>query len=109
MKINVFAEKMKMKILTGNSGLNRDITELYACDLLSFVMSHGSRECGWITIHTHINTVAVALMGEIPCIIVPEGIKEDEMTINKAIEEGIAILSSDENSYNICWKAHEIL
>jgi len=38
----------------------------------------------WITVHTHVNIVAVALMADIPCIIIPEGIEVEEATIKKA-------------------------
>ncbi|MDF2523803.1 MAG: hypothetical protein K0R31_1444 [Clostridiales bacterium] len=108
MKVKEFAEKMNMRVLTGDAGLNRDIYKLYSCDLLSWVMAHAQKGNGWITVHTHVNVVAVALLVEIPCIIIPEGSEVEEVTINKAMDEGIAILSADINSYEICCRAHQL-
>ncbi len=89
--------------------LDREITDIYVCDLLSWVMSHANKGDAWITVQTHLNTIAVAVLLEIPCIIVPEGIKVEEATIKKAIEEDITILGSKMSAYEICWRAHEIL
>ncbi|NSW89159.1 MAG: AraC family transcriptional regulator [Firmicutes bacterium] len=98
-----------MRVLTGDKGLEREITGVYVCDLLSWVMSHANKGDAWITVQTHLNTVAVAVLLEIPCIIVPEGIKVEEATIKKASEENIVVLSSEMSAYEICWRAHEIL
>ncbi len=89
--------------------LDEEITGIYVCDLLSWVMSHANKGDAWITVQTHLNTIAVAVLLEIPCIIVPEGIKVEEATIKKAIEEDITILGSKMSAYEICWRAHEIL
>jgi preprotein translocase subunit SecY len=61
MKVKEFAEKLDMKILTEESKLDRMISGVYVCDLLSWVMSHANKDNIWITIHTHLNIVAVAL------------------------------------------------
>ena len=85
MKLKEFAEKLEMKILTEESKLDRRISGVYVCDLLSWVMSHANKDNIWITIHTHINIVAVALLTEVACIIVPENIEVEEATIKKLI------------------------
>jgi len=70
-----FAEQLKMEILTGEKGLEKEIKGMYICDLLSWVMSHAAKGDAWITVHTHVNIVAVALMADIPCIIIPRVLK----------------------------------
>lgn len=109
MNVEKFARELNMRVLTGDKGLEREITGVYVCDLLSWVMSHANKGDAWITVQTHLNTVAVAVLLEIPCIIVPEGIKVEEATIKKASEENIVVLSSEMSAYEICWRAHEIL
>jgi len=112
LKLKEFAEKLNMKILTDlpeDKLAEKEITGIYVCDLLSWVMSHANKGDAWITVHTHLNTVAVAVLLEIPCIIIPEGIRVEEETIKKATMENIAILSSEMSGYEICWRAHEIL
>lgn len=108
MKIADFAKELDMKILT-DKGLEKEINRLYICDLLSWVMSHGSSGSGWITVLTHMNIVAVALLVDIPCIIIPENIEVDVATLKKASEEEIVILSSSMDAYEIAKKAGMLL
>lgn len=46
-------------------------------------MSHAGKDSAWITVHTHMNIVAVAVLSEIACIIIPEGIEAEEATIKR--------------------------
>lgn len=102
MKITDLSEKIKGTILTGKSGADREIASTYCCDLLSWVMSHAKKGSCWITVQTHLNVIAVASLLELPCIIVPENIDVEESTVNKAIEEEIAIIKSPLDAYSIC-------
>ena len=107
MTVREFAKRLSLKVWTGEAGLDREVTGIYVCDLLSWVMSHGKKGDAWITVHTHLNTVAVALLLEMPCIILPEGIEAEEATVKRAVREGIAILGSGSSSYGICCGAVE--
>ncbi|MGI6777641.1 MAG: DRTGG domain-containing protein [Acetivibrionales bacterium] len=109
MTVREFANKLNMKVLTGEVGLEREVKGVYVCDLLSWVMSRADKGDAWITVLTNVNTVAVALLAETSCIIIPEGIKVEEATVKRAGQENIALLSSKMYAYDICWKAHEIL
>jgi predicted transcriptional regulator len=109
MKVEEFAKHMGMKVLTCADTLGKEVEGMYICDLLSWVMSKGKKGDAWITVHTHMNVVAVALLAEISCIIVPEGIEVEEATINKASKEGIAILSSEKDAFKIACEAGKIL
>jgi len=51
----------------------------------------------WITVHTHVNIVAVALMADIPCIIIPEGIEVEEATIKKSCGRGHCNIENIQN------------
>jgi hypothetical protein len=108
MKVNEFSEKLGLKVLTGKAGLDKDIAGMYVCDLLSWVMSHAEKGNAWITVLTNLNVVAVALLTEVSCIIVPENIKVEEPTIMKAQQEGIVILSTFKTTYEICCKSHDL-
>lgn len=108
MNVKEFAEKAGLKVLTGETGLDREISTVYVCDLLSWVMSNANKGNAWITVHTNLNIVAVALLTEVACIIVPEGIDVEQPTIKKATEEEIVILGSANTAYEICCKAHSL-
>jgi len=107
MKVAELAARLGARILTGENGTDREIKCVYCCDLLSWVMSHADKGSAWITVHTHMNIVAVAVLAELSCIILPEGIDAEEATIRKAAEENIPILSTGHTAYEICCIAHD--
>lgn len=74
----------------------------YTCDLLSWVMAHGSKGMAWITVQTHINVIAVAALMEMAAVIVPEGISMEAATLARAAEEGITVIQSDRTAYDLC-------
>lgn len=108
MTVKELASELDMKVLTDDISINNEITSGFCCDLLSWVMSHGKAMGGWITVQTHLNSVAVASLLELTCIIVPEGINVAENVAAKAIEEGIAILSSDLTGYEISGRMYKL-
>lgn len=109
MKVEEFAKRMGMKLLTGEDTLDKEVEGMYICDLLSWVMSKAKKGNAWITVHTHVNVVAVALLSEVSCIIIPENIEVEQATIERASKEGIAILSSEKTSFEIACEAGKIL
>lgn len=109
MTVNDVSNALNMKVISGSSNLNREVSGVYICDLLSWVMSHANQGDLWITVLTNLNIVAVAALADVACIVIPEGIHVEEQTVNKANEEGIVILQSDMTSYNICTEVYERL
>ncbi|MFN3699377.1 MAG: serine kinase [Dictyoglomus sp.] len=71
------------------------------CDLLSFVMAHAPEKSVWVTIQTHVNTIAVATLTGIKAIIFVSGQKPDEETMKKAKEEKVALLSTRNTAFDI--------
>jgi len=107
MNVAEFAKVLEGKLLTGDTGIDNDVTGIYCCDLLSWVMSHANKGDAWITVHTHLNVVAVAALSEVSCVIIPEGIEVEEATIAKAKEQGIPIISTGLCAYCTCIEAYE--
>ncbi|KRQ88095.1 DRTGG domain protein [Caloramator mitchellensis] len=101
MKVKDIAEKLNFKVLAGNNGLGREVTGVYICDLLSWVMSHGKNGNAWITVQVHPNVVAVATLLEFSCIIIPENIEVEEITLQKAENENIPVMQTSLNSFEI--------
>ncbi len=104
MTIKNLKEILLLKSLTENEDENRVLNGCYICDLLSYVMSHASKDNIWITVQTNINVVAVASLTEIGCVIIPENIEVEEITLKKARAEGIVIFSSSYTAYDIAKK-----
>lgn len=107
MNVAQFAEKIGARLVTSEAGADRQVSGVYACDLLSWAMSHSSRGDAWITVHTNMNVVAVAVLAEIACVVIPEGIDIEQSIVDKAIQEGIPILATSHSVYKICCMAYE--
>jgi predicted transcriptional regulator len=101
------AVKLEGHIITGEEKNYVQITGAYCCDLLSWVMSHAGKGSAWITVHTHLNIVAVASLAELSCIIIPEGITVEEAVAKKAAQEGIPVICTKHNAYEICCIIHD--
>ncbi|MBQ8536286.1 MAG: AraC family transcriptional regulator [Clostridia bacterium] len=87
---------------TPTLSLETEVTCGYTCDLLSWVMAHGRQGMAWITVQTHMNVIAVAVLMEMSCVIVPEGIAMEEASLEKAEEEGVVVLQSQLTAYELC-------
>lgn len=85
-----------------------NIEGVYIGDLLSVVMSKAKQNYVWLTIQTHMNTVAVAELLEISCIIVVEDMEVEDDTLDKAKEFNIPIFKTKESAYNIACKLHDM-
>ena len=95
------------KLLTPDVDLSTPVTCGYAGDLLSLVMAAGQPGMAWITVQTHMNVIAVAVLMEMSCVIVPEGIHMEEASIAKAAEEGVVVLESPLTAYELCGLMNE--
>ena len=102
MKVQDLMELLSARSLTNEANLEAEVRCGYACDLLSWVLAHGRQGMAWATVQTHLNVIAVAVLMEMACVILAEGVQPEEATLKKAREEGLAILSSDKTAYEIC-------
>ena len=110
LRVNDLEKYIQAKALTGaaiSEEADQEITDVYCCDLLSRVMAQASRGIIWVTVLTHTNIIAVAQLGEIGAIVVPEDIPVPQQTVDKAVEEGVNIFSSPLTAYEISWKLHD--
>lgn len=89
------------KLLTDLETLSNTFEGVYQTDLLSAAIKSAKPNQGLITLISHVNTVALAMMIDLSLIIVAEHRKVTQEMIDKANEEGICILSSHLKSYEI--------
>ena len=66
----------------------------YASDLLSDVMANAKKNDIWITLQTHPNIVAVAVLKEISAIVIINRRKPEPGMLEKAVKEGVPVLTS---------------
>ena len=79
----------------------------YTCDLLSWVMAYGAPGMAWVTVQTHLNVIAVAVLSEMACVILPESIEMEQESLDKARSEGMAVLKSPLPAYEICGRLYQ--
>lgn len=99
-------EALGAHVLTQGTDLTRTVNEGYSCDLLSWVMAHGQEGMAWVTVQIHMNVIAVAALHDMACVIMPESIRMEKESIEKAVEEGICVLESPLSGYEICGRLH---
>jgi len=109
MKVKDLAEKLSLKVLAGEIGLDKEVEGGYCGDLLSWVMSHASKGDSWITVQIHPNIIAVAVLLELSCIIIPENIGVEQLTIDKANAESIPLLQSPDHAFELCAKIKSMI
>ena len=98
------ARLLEVKNLTPSCTMDRQITCGGVCDLLSWMLAHGRKGMAWITVQTHLNVIAVAVLKGMAAVILPEGLVMDETVLKKAVEEGILVLSTPLTAYEVCAK-----
>jgi len=107
MTVKQITEELGLKVLV-QGRQDASIAGCYVCDLLSLVMANGVRQGAWITVQTHVNTIAVATLLDLACLIVPQNISIEPLTLEKAEEEDIAVLQSTETAYIIAGRLYEL-
>lgn len=92
MTVKDLVDKFGLKAAAGEKGFDRMVKSGYCGDLLSDVMGNAPEGCVWLTIQGHQNTIAVAVLREMACIVITGGHEPDTDTIEKAGKEGIPLL-----------------
>ncbi|HQB98634.1 MAG TPA: hypothetical protein PKZ46_06835, partial [Candidatus Cloacimonadota bacterium] len=85
------------------------INGAYVSDMLSDVMGSAKPGQAWITIMKHLNVIAVASMTGIPAIIFAKGNTPDEAVCDKALEEGICLISSNLDTFRLSGILYRVL
>lgn len=85
------------------------VTGGYAGDLLSWVMGRARAGDCWITIMSNQNVAAVAVMADVACILLSEGVKPDEALLAKAKAQGINLLGSGKGTFELARRVGEAI
>ncbi len=101
-------EKLNLSVLV-ESDLERDITDCYIGDLLSWVMGRAPMDSVWLTVMGNINSIAVATLADVSCILLVENASLDDEAKQKAQTVGVTVLQSEENAYNLAVKINKLL
>jgi hypothetical protein len=103
MKIREAAAALNARIVQ-DTFEDSELAGAYTSDLLSDVMANARDGGALITIQAHKNTVAVASLVNITCVIICNSRPIPEDMIEAARDEGIALLLTGENQYTVSGK-----
>jgi predicted transcriptional regulator len=109
MTLSEVAKHLGCEVLTGNVNLDKDIKDGYVSDLLSDVIGNIKDNSIWITIQRHINILGVAKLKDVIAIIIPRSLQLEENVIEKAKEEGIAILRDPRSAFELSGLIYTLL
>ena len=87
--------------LTDTKHLSQSYQGVFVTDLLSQAIHSAKPNNLLITIISNPNTIAVAMMLDLPCIIICSSKKVTEAMIDKANEEEITIISTDKHEHEV--------
>ncbi len=108
MTVREIVEKLDLEVLTGDAGLDREITGGYASDLLSDVLAHGQSGDAWVTLQTHSNVIAIASLKDIPAVVLVNGRRPDAETLGKAREEGVVLLGTPLPAFELAGRLYQM-
>ncbi len=94
MIIRDIVDKLEFEVLAGAAFLDQAVQGGYVADLLSCVMAGSEAGNIWITLQTHANIIAVAGLNELAGIVIAEGAVVPQVTLDKAAQQDVVILSS---------------
>ena len=77
----------------------RPVTGAYCGDLLTWVMANAPADGAWLTIMSNVNVAAVAVLTDVSCVILTEGVKPDAPLLARAQTQGINLLGTDLSTY----------
>lgn len=72
----------------------RTISTPFCCDLLSIAMSKAPADSAWVTVMGNRNTLAVASLADVACIVLAEDVQLSEADLACAQEQGIAVFET---------------
>lgn len=108
MTVRELSDKLNLKVLCEGE-MGREITGCYIGDLLSWVMGRAQAGNVWITIMTNMNVVAVAVLADVACVLLPENAELDQEALKKAEMQDVVVLQSQETAFELAGKLSKLL
>lgn len=109
MKVRELVEKLGLTIFCGEKNLDNDIKGGYVSDLLSDVMGFAQEGNVWVTLQTHKNVIAIASLKELAAIVLVKGNKPEEDMLEQAKEEGIPVLGTNAQTFEVAGKIYQLI
>jgi predicted transcriptional regulator len=109
MKLREIAERLDLQVLAGERNLDREVKGGYCTDLISDFMAGGTPGCLWLTLQTHMNVVAVALLAGAAGVVLTGGRGVPPEVCRKAETEGLPLLSTPCRTFEVAGRLYQLL
>lgn len=109
MNLQKVVEVTAAQVITGGDKMNRDCRGVYVSDLLSDVMGHAEEGQVWLTIQTHPNVAAVALLLNLAAVLFTAGSAPNPSTVERARAEGIVLLATSLPTFETAGRLYRAL
>ena len=95
MTVQQLIDTQLFQLKNAGDDLEREITVPFCCDLLSVAMGQAPSGSAWVTVMSNLNTLAVASLADVACVILAEDAQADEIFLSKAYDQGITVLATE--------------
>jgi predicted transcriptional regulator len=109
MDLQSIVKELKLSVKCSPDRLGTEVTDGFVGDLLSDVMANSAAGHLWITRQTHQNIIAVASLKDHAGIIIVQGAEPDADTVKKAVAEGIPVMVSTLQAFELVGKIYQLL
>jgi len=106
--IQEIVKALSLKVIAGQSNLDKVVSGGYASDLLSNVMGQANAGNIWVTMQGHQNIVAVALLAGLTAIVIAGGVEPDPEAVRKAETEEIVMLTTTLSAYEVVGRLYQL-
>ena len=109
MTVEDLIEKGIFQVAVEGEDLSREVTGIFCCDLLSVAMGRAPSDSAWVTVMGNVNTIAVATLADVACVILAEGAQPDDVCRSRASQQGVTVLATEEPVFEAALKVHGLL
>lgn len=101
MTIAEICSALELSVVCPGEG-EREIEGAITGDLLSHILGEARENWLWVTIQVHLNVSAVAVLKDLPLVILASDRKPQDDLARKCAEENIALATSPLRAYELC-------
>ncbi|WP_258359989.1 DRTGG domain-containing protein [Moorella sulfitireducens] len=109
MQLREIVERLKLQVLAGEKALDREVSSGYCSDLISDFIANGAPGCLWLTLQTHMNVVAVALLTGAAGVVFTGGRGIPPEVCRRAEAEGLPLLHTHYHTFEIAGRLYRLL
>lgn len=108
MTVETLQKALHLYLLTPGTDGQKQVGSVFCCDLLSLAMGRAPAGCAWVTVMGNLNTIAVASLAEVSCIVLAEGVTMGPDCIARAEENNIPVFTTAQSIFETA-KAIDLL